>query len=697
MSVLVIAEKPSVGVTIAAVLGAKDRKDGYLEGSGYIVSWCVGHLVRLADAEAYGDYQKWRREDLPILPDRWQTVIAADRQRQFDILYALMERPDVDSLVCATDAGREGELIFRLVYEKAGCKKPFARLWVSSMEEGAIRAAFDDLKDGHEYDSLYRSALCRAEADWLIGINATRLYSCLYGKTLSVGRVQSPTLAMLAERQDRIAGFVKERYHHVTIEAGGITARSGRIGKAEDAERVRASCDGQDAIVVSVAKEQKAASPPRLFDLTALQREANRMFGYTAKQTLDTAQTLYEGRLLTYPRTDSRFLASDMEAGLPALVKAAAALIGVGGVAVNAGAVTDDGKVSDHHAIIPTAALAKADITGLPETARNIALLVVARLVCATGERHVFEAVEVAVECGDSTFTAKGRTVITEGWKAADAAFRSTLGLTANDDGAEGGADSTALPDVAEGQTLGAATATATEHTTAPPKPYSEAALLSAMEAVGAAETTSKAERKGLGTPATRAAVIENLIARGFVTRKGRQLIPTGDGTTLIKILPDALKTPALTAEWEDTLALIAKGEADAEGFMRGIVGLATSIVREGAKDEALAALLSPDREVVGTCPRCGSNVHEGRKNFYCADRGCSFVMWKDDRFFEGKRKELTKAIATALLKDGKAQVKGLYSEKSHRTYDAVILLADTGGKYVNYRIAPREGKAAKG
>jgi DNA topoisomerase-3 len=692
---LIIAEKPSVGMSLAAVLGATERRDGYIEGAGYVVSWCVGHLVRLADADAYGDYRKWQREDLPIVPDEWQTVVSDDRKKQFDILRSLMERSDVESIVCATDAGREGELIFRLVYEKAGCKKPYQRLWVSSMEKSAIRAAFDSLKDGSGYDGLYRSALCRAQADWLIGINATRLFSAMYGKTLSVGRVQSPTLAMLAMRQEKIAGFVKEKYYHVRIDAGGVSARSRRIEAAEDAEQVRTACNGKEAVVVSVAKEQKTAAPPKLFDLMALQREANRLFGYTAKQTLDVAQALYEDRLLTYPRTDSRYLTSDMEQNVAALTKTAAALIGAGDVPINTEAVINDGKVTDHHAIIPTAALAKADLTGLPETSRNILMLTAARLVTATGEGHVFEAVTVSVECGGNTFAAKGRTVISEGWKAAEAAFKSTLRLAAEDD--EQDEDGASLPDVAEGQSLGSAVATVTEHTTTPPKPYSDATLLSAMETAGAADTTDEAERKGLGTPATRAAVIENLIARGFVIRKGKQLIPTDDGVNLIKILPDALKTPALTAEWENTLTLIARGEASPDDFMRGITKLTSSIVRESTKDDELARMFSPDREVIGTCPRCGSNVHEGKKNFYCANRGCVFVMWKDDRFFENKRKELTKAIATALLKDGKAKVKGLYSENMGKTYDAEIVLADTGGKYVNYRFAPREVKPKEG
>jgi DNA topoisomerase-3 len=697
MSVLVIAEKPSVGMGLAAVLGASERKDGYMEGGGYVVSWCVGHLVGLADASAYGDFAKWRREDLPIVPDEWQTVVFGDRQRQFDTLKALMGRSDIVSLVCATDAGREGELIFRYVYEKAGCTKPFKRLWISSMEEGAIRAGFEQMKDGVAYDNLYQSALCRARADWLIGINATRLFSTLYGDTLSVGRVQSPTLAMLTERGQRIKGFVKEKYHHVQLDMDGVTARSERIADATKAEDIRAATDGRQAVCTAVRREQKTVAAPKLFDLSALQREANRLFSYKAADTLNVAQSLYEKKLLTYPRTDSRYLTHDMEAGVAALVQAAAALIGSDGNFLgNAAQVVNDGKVTDHHAIVITAAAGKADISALAEQERNVLLTVAARLICAVGERHVYEAVQAEFLCGGATFTAKGKATVAEGWKAAETLFKAVLKVKA-DDGEDADEDGGTIPPVDEGQTFNDVRATVTEHHTQPPKPYSEATLLSAMETAGAADTVGEAERKGLGTPATRAAVIENIVARRFAERKGRQLIPTEAGAALIRILPKQLTSPALTAEWENTLALIAKGEASPDEFMRGIVNLTERIVRENSKADAeLACMFSPGKEIIGVCPRCGANVHEGKKNFYCASRECSFVMWKNDRFFESKRKELTKAIAAALLKDGKAHIKGLYSEKSDKTYDAVILLADTGEKYVNYRFAPRENERSE-
>jgi DNA topoisomerase-3 len=698
---LIIAEKPSVAQSIAAVLGAAQKHDGFIEGGGYIVSWCIGHLVGLAPAHDYDErYSKWRQEDLPILPGDWQYTVAADKKKQFATLRELMNRKDVESLVCATDAGREGELIFRFVYHMAGCKKPFARLWISSMEESAIKQGFDNLKDGRQYDDLYHSALCRAKADWLIGINATRLFSVLYGKTLNVGRVQTPTLAMLTERGEKISGFQKEKYHHVRIAAGGVEAISEKIPAAEDAQAMQTACHERQAVCVSVKQEQKTISPPKLFDLTSLQREANRLFGYTAKQTLDLAQTLYEKKLLTYPRTDSRFLTSDMEKTAPVIVNQAALTVGFirGNVGIPAdyfGNVIDDKKVSDHHAIIPTMTIRDFDLSTLPETERNILTLVCTRLMCAVHEKHVYEAVTASFECAGYPFTAKGKTVVREGWKAVDRLFRNALKLKDEDGGgAEAPEADKALPPISEGQTFENAAATVTEHFTQPPKPYTEDTLLSAMEHAGAEDTTDDAERKGLGTPATRAAIIEKLVSSGFIQRKGKQLIPTTDGINLIAILPDVLTSPKLTAEWENALTLIAKGEASPADFMRDIEGMAKGLcVNFSRADDDKKSLFKQEKEVVGICPRCGTPVYEGKKNFYCSNRDCSFTMWKNDRFFESRKKALTKPVAAALLKDGKAKVKGMHSEKTGKSFDATVLLADTGGKYVNYRF---ELKGAK-
>jgi len=683
---LVIAEKPSVGMSLAAVLGAKERKDGYVEGNGYIVSWCVGHLVGLADAYEYNEqYGKWRREDLPIIPDDWKYVVFNGKDKQFNILRGLMNRKDVESLVCATDAGREGELIFRFVYNMAKCNKPFARLWISSMEESAIKAGFANIKDGTEYDPLYYSAICRAKADWIIGINATRLFSTLYNKTLNVGRVQTPTLAMLAERQQKISGFVKDKYHVVRLDmdGGSIAARSEHITDPQEATAIQAAADKQAAVCVSLTKEQKTVSPPKLFDLTALQRDSNRMFGYTAQQTLDAAQRLYELKMITYPRTDSRYITSDMAASIPTLAQNAAEFVGFGvgeigePVPVNTVQVVNDAKVSDHHAIITTANVGKVDILNLTDIERDIIALIALRLVYAVGDKHIYEAITAVFDCGGYSFTAKGKVIIAEGWKE-------NSHVRDKDDTDP---DSGTLPPISEGQTFNNVAATVTEHYTQPPAPYNEATLLSAMENAGAKETTGEAERRGLGTPATRAAVIEKLVNGGFIARKGRQLIPTPDGENLIKILPNPLKSPELTANWENALTLIAKGEADPDSFMRDIEDMARALVEgNDTPAEEYKTLFGTPKEAIGVCPRCGGNVLEGKKNFHCENRDCLFVMWKADRFFTSKKKELTKAVAAELLTHGKAKIKGLYSEKKDKTYDAVILLADTGGKYVNYR-----------
>ena len=690
--ILVIAEKPSMAQSIAAVLGAKEKKDGFIEGNGYLVSWCVGHLVGLAEAAAYGEqYQKWSYDSLPILPQEWKYTVAADKKTQFDTLKDLMHRDDVSKVVNACDAGREGELIFRFVYNTAGCKKPMCRLWISSMEDDAIRDGFSHLKDGRDYDPLFASALCRAKADWIIGINATRLFSCLYNHTLNVGRVQTPTLKMLVDRDAAITTFKKEKYYHVRLMLSGAEAVSVRFPAADEARELKTACEASQAVCASVVKEQKTAAPPKLFDLTSLQREANRIFGYTAKQTLDLAQALYEKRLLTYPRTDSSYLTDDMgDTAAGIITMLCGKLPFMEGVALTpeVSRLLNSKKVSDHHAIIPTMELAKTDLSGLPETERNILTLAGARLLMAAAEPHTFEAVTAAFECAGQTFTAKARTVLSDGWKGLERHYRTTLKTKPDpEDGEENGLLSGTLS-FSEGQTFDSPTAKVTEHDTTPPKPHNEASLLSAMERAGNEETDPDAERRGLGTPATRAAVIEKLVKGGFVERKGKQLIPTKDGINLVCVLPETLTSPKLTAEWENNLTQIAKGKADPDAFMGGIEEMAKGLVKsypflsDGKKD-----LFKPERAELGKCPRCGSPVYEGKKNYYCSSRECAFTMWKNDRFFEERKVTFSPKIAAALLKDGKAAVKKLYSPKTGKTYEGTVLLADTGGKYVNYRV----------
>ena len=687
MSKLVICEKPSVAKSIASALGVTSRADGYFEGGGWLISWCIGHLVGLADAAAYNDrYKKWRYENLPILPDPFRYVVSEEKADQFHILRFLMERPDVTELVNACDAGREGELIFRLVYEAAGCSKPFSRLWISSMEDAAIREGFSALRPGADYDPLYQSALCRQKADWLIGINASRLFSVLYHRTLNVGRVQTPTLAMLADRDSKIVLFRKEKYHHVRLALEGAEAVSDRIVSPEDAQAIRDACDGQRAVCVSLVREKKTEKPPKLYDLTTLQREANRVFGYTAKQTLDYAQSLYEKKLLTYPRTDSRYLTGDMAETASVVLHLAARVPPFDACPEffpDVAALVNDKEVSDHHAILPTLELEKADVQGLPVGERNILLLVCCKLLCAAAEHFVYEAVTATFDCGGHTFTAKGKQVLSQGWRAIQEVFRSSLKEKPEDED-----DAGILPALTEGQVFEPVTASVTEHFTTPPKPYTEDTLLSAMENAGKEDMPDEAERKGLGTPATRAAIIEKLVSGGFVERKGKNLIPTKAGVNLVTVLPELLTSPKLTADWEQRLNEVAKGQASPEDFMDGIEAMAAELVRKYPHiSEDGQKLFQPEKETVGLCPRCGKPVYEGKKNFACSDRACQFVMWKNDRFWTSRRKEMTRKMAADLLKKGRTSVKGMWSEKKGSTYDAVVILDDTGGKYVNFKL----------
>ena len=684
---LVIAEKPSVARSIAAVIGADEKQNGYWQGGGYLVSWCIGHLVSFAEAGQYDEkYCKWKYEDLPILPQPWQFIVPDEKKQQFEIVRSLLNRPNVDSVTAATDAGREGELIFRFVYQMAGCTKPVKRLWISSMEDAAIREGFANLRPDSDYDALYQSALCRAKADWLVGINATRLFSVLYQKTLTVGRVQTPTLKMLVDRDAKILRFQKEKYYTVGIQSGSLKADSGRIASMDEANTLKSTCAGTSAICTSIKREKKAEQPPKLYDLTTLQREANRLFGFTAKQTLDYAQQLYEKKLLTYPRTDSQYLTEDMGQTVQHLVSDLLGLLPFAqGLALTAevGRVLNSKKVSDHHAIISTAEFVKQGFAGLAESECKLMNLVCAKLLCAVAALHEYETVTAVFSCAGNEFTAKGKTVLVPGWKEIDQRFHSTL----KTDGEEETETLNTLPELTEGQSY-SVVSDISEHFTSPPKAYTEDTLLSAMERAGAEDMPENAERKGLGTPATRAAILEKLVQMGFVQRKGKQLVPTKDGINLAVVLPESLTSPSLTAEWENRLTEIAKGKADPDEFMAEIEAQVCQLVKTYSCISAdKQNLFQSERVIIGKCPRCGEKVYEGKKNFYCGNRGCQFVMWKNDRFFEQRKKAFTPKIAAALLKNGKAKVKGLYSEKTGKTYDATVLLADTGGKYVNYRV----------
>lgn len=683
---LIISEKSSVAKSIASALGITSGADGFFEGSGWIVSWCVGHLVSPMDAASYDQrFKKWRYEDLPIVPEPFRYVLIPGKEDTYRNLRSLMNRPDVEGIVNACDAGREGELIFRLVYGMAGCKKPVERLWISSMEDSAIREGFKNLRPSGEFDALYHSALCRQKADWLVGINATRLFSVLYHRTLNVGRVQTPTLAMLTEREHRIQNFQKEKYHHVRLQVGGAEAVSERFEKLSQAQAVLVSCSDRPATCTSVTREQKKEQPPKLYDLTTLQREANRILGYTAKQTLDYAQSLYEKKLLTYPRTDSRYLTSDMAETASVIVHLAARIAPFNGCASffpDVLSLISDKDVSDHHAIIPTMEIEKADIHHLPVGERNLLLLVCCKLLCAVAEPYVYEAVTAAFDCGGHVFTAKGKRVISEGWQEIDRLFRSYLKVDAESK------EAAELPDFTEGQIFSHVDATISEHFTSPPKPFTEDTLLAAMERAGAEDMPEDAERKGLGTPATRAATIEKLISAGFAERKGKNLTPTKDGINLVSVLPEALTSPMLTAEWEQRLTAIARGEANPDSFMDGITELVRELVRNHTQvSEEGQKLFAPEKEIIGICPRCGKPVYEGKKNFACSDRACSFVLWKQDRFWTSRQKELTAKMAAELLEKGSTFVKGLWSEKRGSTYDAVVVMEDTGEKFIKFHL----------
>ena len=704
---LVIAEKPSVAMSLAAVLGANEKKDGYLEGNGYLVSWCVGHLLELAQPEAYGEqYAKWRYSDLPILPGTWKYEVPKDKKKQLDLLCWLMKDKRVDSVVCATDAGREGELIFRLVYQYAECKKPMERLWISSMEDAAIRDGFEHLLPGSNYDNLFDAAVCRAGADWLVGINATRLFSVLYGATLNVGRVMSPTLALLVQREAQIQNFKSRTFYIPEITCGGFTVSGERQEDQEKAETIRISCDGQTATVLSVEKQIKTVQPPRLYDLTTLQRECNRIYGYTAQQTLDYLQSLYEKKLATYPRTDSQYLTEDMQDTAVSLVLWLRGNLPFGkgcNGELDIDRVTDGGKVTDHHAIIPTIEIAKTDLASLPSGERDVLMLIAARLLCATAQAHKFEAVTAVLDCAGHSFTAKGKTVLQDGWKEIDRLYR--MGLKQKTE--EKDSEDAALPELEENQTFSPVAASVREGQTSPPKHYTEDSLLAAMETAGAGDKVNcsagaregglgrmpeDAERKGLGTPATRAATLEKLVAVGFLERKKKQLLPTEKGVNLITVLPDNIKSPLLTAEWESRLKQVEHGEVSAAAFMEEIADMNRELVKaHTAPEESFISLFAAagrkGREIIGACPRCGASVYEGQKGFFCENRDCAFALWKDNRFFSSKKKSITKTVAAALLKEGRISMSGLYSEKTGRTYDAVVALDDTGGKYVNFKL----------
>ncbi len=663
-------------MAVSNVIGAKTRRDGYMEGSGYIVSWCFGYLAELAGADTYDErFKKWRYDDLPIVPQKWEYLIKEDKSGQFELLRDLMNHADVTEVINACDAGREGELIFRAVYYLAGCTKTMKRLWISSMEDEAIRNGFENLRPGSEYDGLYQSALCRAKADWLVGINGTRLFSILYHRKLNVGRVVSPTLSLIVQRECEIDAFKPELFYTVHLDCGGFDASSERITGKTEAEKVMKNCQNQPVTVKYVERKEKSENPPLLYDLTTLQREANRQLGYTAQQTLDYVQALYEKRLCTYPRTDSRYLTEDMTAVLPALTEISAKVIDCDLLTtINTGKICNNAKVSDHHAIVPTVSVKNADVSVLPKGEREVLRLIARQLLCAVSEPFRYAETTVTLECGGHEFSAKGKNILQRGWKS-----------YLDQESAE-----KILPDLNEGDTISVKEICIKTGKTTPPKRHTEDTVLSAMETAGKDDMPDDAERKGIGTPATRAAILEKLIAEGFVERKKHgkttNLIPTHAGISLITVLPEQLQSPLLTAEWEYRLKQVERGEVSAEDFIGDITDMMNDLTKTYQVIKGAEVLFPSGREVVGKCPRCGGDVTESKKGFFCENTECRFGLWRDNKYFAAKHITLTRDHVTKLLSDKQVYMTGLYSQKNGKNYDAWVIL-DDNGEFVRFRL----------
>ena len=680
---LVIAEKPSVAQSYAKNLSAYKKQDGYMEGENCLVSWCLGHLAEYARPEEYDErYAKWQFDDLPIIPEKWKLQVSADKKKQFSVLKELMNREDIEYLVNGCDAGREGELIFQRVYDLSGCRKPVRRLWISSMEDEAIRNGFHEMKDAGFYSNLCMAAVCRAQADWLIGMNATRAYTTKYYKKLVVGRVQTPTLAMLTERQDRIEHFQKETFYRVELTDGKLVAVSENITNKADAELLAALCDGSEAIITELKREQKKVSPPKLYDLTSLQREANRYFGFTAKKTLDLLQELYEEKLVTYPRTDSRFVTEDMIGTVEELAGKMPLMlpfVEYGQLGHNIKRVVNNAKVSDHHAILPTKEAVEKGIMDLPVDKKNLMILIGQQVLQAVGEDYLYEQTDVTVNCQKNEFTARGKTAVQMGFKDVEKAFRSHCVKTEKEDSDR----QLEIPyGYQKGMQLFNVKAETSIHYTSPPKSFNEDTLLAAMETAGNKEFDENTEKKGLGTPATRASTIEKLVASGYAQRKGKQIIPTAEGRELIRVMPENLKSAGLTAEWENRLLLMERGELNGEQFMDDIVAMLEEILNGCRKiPEEERNRFQTAKELIGKCPVCGSDIFEGKRNFYCSNRQCDFALWKDNRFLEGMEKKLDKKMAKELLDKACTHIKGLYSKKKDSKFDADLLMTLENGK----------------
>ena len=705
---LVIAEKPSVARTIAQVLVCEDRKDGYLEGPDGVVSWCFGHLAEYAMPEAYDErYRKWSLDALPIIPERWKLEVTADKANQFKVIKELLNNREFSYVVNACDAGREGELIFNRVYELSGSRMPVKRLWISSMEDSAIREGFRNLKGAEEYRNLAAASVCRAQADWLVGMNASRAFTKVYDYRLSVGRVQTPTLAMLADREDAIANFHKEQYFitHLQAESQGkpLDAVSEHFLSREEANRLAGTCEGRSALVTSLDRQTKTTAPPKLYDLTTLQRDANRLFGYTAAKTLECAQSLYENKLITYPRTDCNYLTDDMEKTARDVISSSKKAFPFLSdyPAEEISRLLNSKKVSDHHAIIPTVEIRNADLSHRTAEEKNILILIAARLVCAAGKRHVYETVKAVLQCCGYSFTVSGKSVKDAGWKAAEEAMKKQCRA---DTDREDGDESDAVQDLSflyQGAQVSPVHTKVTEHWTQPPKHFTEDTLLAAMERAGSSEMEADVERKGLGTPATRANIIDKLISGGYAVRKKKQIIATDAGKQLVSVMPEYLKSARMTADWENQLLMIERGKYDSRLFMNGITDMIFRMLEEccGIDGEERNRFgTHKTRESIGSCPVCGAPVYEGKQNFYCSNRECRFVLWKENRYLEKMQKKLDAGMAKDLLANGKTRVKDLYSVKKNMFFTADLLMEWRDGRAMfSLEFPKRSGSRQRG
>lgn len=688
-----IAEKPSVAMSIAKVLKATERKDGYTFGNGYIVSWCVGHLVTSANPEEYDNrFADYDLTMLPILPQPYKYRLNDSTKSQYNIVAELMQRDDVESLVCATDAAREGELIFRLVYNYAGCTKPFERLWISSMEDKAIKEGFASLKDGSDYNNLYNAALARLQADWYVGINFSRLYSSLYKSRISVGRVQTAVVNLIVQRQLEIDNFKPIPYYIIQADCGDFIAKSDRYNTKEAAEGIISVCNGYDGTVTNIDEKQHKDTPPTLFDLTTLQREVNKAYGYTAQQVLDCVQNLYEKKLVTYPRTDSKFITEDMKMSTEQLVdELVQSHLIPSEIKQNYDKdeksvvkIINNSKVSDHHAIIPTETLLNSDIDNLPKAEFNILNLIIYRLLAAVYKPCLYTETIITLTVNGKDFTVKGKKIIDYGYK-----------LILNHLKDEESKEAALSPAISLNKVYNNVKFSLEEKKTTPPKPYDDDSLLSAMENAGKQtenDTYSSIlkECKGIGTPATRANIIEKLIMIGYVERKKKIFIPTNKAYSLVKIVPDDVKSVELTAKWEQKLDLISRGEFSAQEFIEDIFDYISSVVQNSKKqvDTVDTSMFKASYKIVGVCPRCGKNILDYPKTYACESGkdGCGFVIFKNNKFWADKKKPLSSSMVSKLLKDGKVKVKGLYSEKKDKKYDATVALVDTG-KYINFKL----------